>query len=328
MPSYRFCRPDDIPFLVRAVNECFVPHFPGTPAMSVEAFRREMKELDLWPSSCLVAADDERPIAVLTGTKREDETLISRIGVRPGETGREHGGHLVTSLSQKLAVLGPPRLVAEVPGELPRVARFFERLGWRREATFTDWRRPPSAGAGEPVPPGLVVPATVDELAASGALAAPPGAAWPRTRRTLLNRRESLFGLAVASPDRIEAWVVYDPAAETGLPGGESPRPRVGEELVSSPGGRREEPAAEAGRDRDRVETGPLEVVGFGAADEERRELLLGALLRHLIAAAAPGRPVCLARLAEGELPEPFLAGLGFAPDREYHRYAAEAKPL
>ena len=98
MPSYRFCRPDDIPFLVRAVNECYVPHFPGTPQMSVEAFRREMKELDLWPSSCLVAADDERPVAVLTGTKRADETLISRIGVRPGETGREHGGHLVTSL--------------------------------------------------------------------------------------------------------------------------------------------------------------------------------------------------------------------------------------
>lgn len=295
MPSYRFCRPDDIPFLVRAVNECYVPHFPGTPPMSVEAFRREMKELDLWPSSCLVAADDERPVAVLTGTKREDETLISRIGVRPGETGREHGGHLVTSLSQKLAVLGPPRLIAEVPGELARVARFFERLGWRREATFTDWRRPAAAGALEPVPPGLVALATVDELAASGALAAPPGAAWPRTRRTLLNRRESLLGLAVASPDRIEAWVVYDPAAETGPPGGEA---------------------------------GPLEVVGFGAADEERRELLLGALLRHLIAAAAPGRPVRLARLAEGELPEPFLAGLGFAPDREYHRYAAEAKPL
>ena len=182
-----------------------------------------------------------------------------------------------------------------MPADLPRVARFFERLGWRREATFTDWRRPAAAGAGEPVPPGLVAPVTVDELAASGVLAAPAGAAWPRTRRTLLNRRESLVGLAVASPDRIEAWVVHDPAGETGPPGGEA---------------------------------GPVEVVGFGVADEERRELLLGALLRHLIAAAAPGRPVRLARLAEGELPEPLLAGLGFAPDSEYHRYAAEAKPL
>lgn len=286
MSSYRFCRPDDIPFLVRAVNECFAVHFPGTAPMTVEGFRREMKELDLWPSSCLVAADDERPVAVLTGTKREDETLISRIGVRPGETGRGHGGHLVTSLSQKLAVLGPPRLVAEVPAELPRVARFFERLGWRREARFTDWRRPAAAEAAEPVPEGLVAPATVDELAASGALQAPPGAAWLRTRRTLLNRKEGLRGAAVASPDRIEAWVVYDPEAE-----------------------------------------GSLEVVGLGAADGAKRELLLGALLRHRVA-EAEGRPVRLARLGDEELPEALLTGLGFAPESEYHRYAAEAKPL
>ncbi len=148
MPSYRFCRPDDIPFLVRAVNECWAPHFPGTPPLTVEGFRREMKELDLWPSSSMVAADDETPVAVLTGTKREEETLISRIGVRPGETRKGHGGHLVTSLSQKLAVLGPPRLVAEVPGDLPDALRFFEGLGWRREATC------PGAGAGGDRGPG------------------------------------------------------------------------------------------------------------------------------------------------------------------------------
>ncbi|HUP43652.1 MAG TPA: GNAT family N-acetyltransferase, partial [Thermoanaerobaculia bacterium] len=262
-------------------------HFPGTAPMTVEGFRREMKELDLWPSSCLVAADDELPVAVLTGTKREDETLISRIGVRPGETGRGHGGHLVTSLSQKLAVLGPPRLVAEVPGNLPPVGRFFAGLGWRREASFTDWRRPAAAAAGEPVPEGLVAPVSLDELAAAGVLQAPAGAAWLRTRRTLLNRREGLRGMAVASPDRIEAWVVFDPEAGDGA----------------------------------------AEVVGFGAASEDRRVLLLRALLRHLVG-AAPGQALRLARLAEGELPEPLLAGLGFALEREYHRYAAEARPL
>jgi GNAT superfamily N-acetyltransferase len=241
-----------------------------------------------------VAAADERPVAVLTGTKREDETLISRIGVRPGELRRGHGGHLVTSLSQKLAVLGPPRLIAEVPAELPGAVAFFERLGWRREASFRDWLRPAAAGAVEPVPEGLIAPATPDQLAAAGALEVPPGAAWVRTRRTLLNRRESLLGLAVASPDRIEAWVLYDLAGEPSPPGGEA---------------------------------APLEVVGFGAADEDRRELLLGALLRHLISAAA-GQALRLARLADGELPKPLLASLGFAPDREYHRLATEAKPL
>lgn len=286
MPSYRFCRPDDIPFLVRAVNDCWAPHFPGTPPMTVESFRREMRELDLWPSSSMVAADDDTAVAVLTGTKREEETLISRIGVRPGETGKGHGGHLVTSLSQKLAVLGPPRLVTEVPGELGGACRFFEGLGWRREASFTDWERPPG-GAVEPVPEGLAVPASVAELAEAGALAVPEGAAWLRTRKTLMNRREGLLGLAVASPDRIEAWLAFDPEAADGA----------------------------------------AEVVGFGAAEGARRELLVGALLRRLIAAAA-GQRVRLARLAEAELSANLLTGLGFEAGTEYHRYATEAKPL
>ena len=216
MPSYRFCRPDDIPLLVRAVNECFVPHFPGAEAMTVDSFRREMKELDLWPSSCLVALAGPDPLAVLTGTKREEATLVSRIGVRPGEEGRGHGGHLVTSLSQKLAVLGPPRLLAEVPAGRPRVGRFFEHLGWRREAAFTDWHRPGGGGEGgggelEPVPAGLVAPVTVDELVAAGALETArevEAVACVRTRASLLGRRESLRGLALAGPDRIEAWLL------------------------------------------------------------------------------------------------------------------------
>lgn len=296
MPSYRFCRPDDIPFLVRAVNECFAAHFPGTPAMTVDSFRREMKELDLWPSSCMLALTDTDPIAVLTGTKREDETLVSRIGVRPGHEGQGHGGHLLTSLSQKLAVLGPPRLVAEVPAALPGVGRFFERQGWRRETAFTDWLRPaPSPGGAhvDPVPVGLVVPVTVDELAASGALESPPGAAWVRTRKSLQGRRESLEGLAVASPDRIEAWLLY---------------------------------AAPEGPHRPET---PVEVVAFGAAaagGTGHRALLVGALLRTLV--AKTGTPVRLLRLTEDEVPTSLLRGLGFTPEAEYHRHATEARPL
>ncbi len=294
MPSYRFCRPDDIPLLVRAVNECFAPHFPGTEAMTVDSFRREMRELDLWPSSCLVALGGPDPVAVLTGTKREAATLVSRIGVRPGEEGQGHGGHLLTSLSQKLAVLGPPRLLAEAPAALPRVGHFFERQGWRREATFTDWLRP-ARGEVEPVPEGLVAPVTVDELTAAGALEVPEDPAWVRTRPSLTNRRESLRGLAIAGPDRIEGWLLYAGPGEVG-------------------------------------EGAPAEVVGWGAAEPEaRRELLLGALLRHLIgllgATGGPNRSIRVARLGKDEAPARLLATLGFAPEAQYHRYEAEAQP-
>ncbi|MEE8586660.1 MAG: GNAT family N-acetyltransferase, partial [Acidobacteriota bacterium] len=110
MPSYRFCRPDDMPRLVQAINECYNAHFPGNPPLTLDNFQREVRELNVWPSNCMIAWRGEEPIAVSIATKREREVLVQRVGVRPGHQRQGHGLHLVTSLSQKLAVLGPSRL--------------------------------------------------------------------------------------------------------------------------------------------------------------------------------------------------------------------------
>ncbi len=206
MPAYRFCRPDDIPLLVRAVNECYNVHFPGLEPLTVEAYRAEMKELSVWPSNSMVALTGDDPIAVLIGTKRPDEILIIRLGVHPDHLRQGHGGHLVTSLSQKLAVLGPPRLVAEVPLDLGEVADFFTAAGYRREAIYVDWTQAP--GEVEPVPEGLVIPVTVDELADGGFLEIAGGVAWERTRESLVGCRGVLSGLAIATPERLEAFVL------------------------------------------------------------------------------------------------------------------------
>ena len=137
MSSYRFCRPDDIEYLVRAVHECWDVHFPDAEPMTVERFRDEMKFLDVWPSNCLVASTDGGPVAVLIGTKRTFEVAVLRLGVHPGHQRQGHGLHLLTSLSQKLAVLGPERLVAEVPRSRPGAVELFAAAGYVREATFT-----------------------------------------------------------------------------------------------------------------------------------------------------------------------------------------------
>ena len=47
MASFRFCRPDDIEGLVDAVNRTYLVHFPGLAPMTVETFKREIKELNL-----------------------------------------------------------------------------------------------------------------------------------------------------------------------------------------------------------------------------------------------------------------------------------------
>lgn len=146
MVAYRFCRPDDIPLLVSAINRCYTPHFPAAPALTVDDFRREMREAGLWPSNCMVATAGDEPVAVVLGTKAAGEVEVRRIGVAPGHQRHGHGRHLLASLGHKLAVLGPPRLVADVPVTLPAALAFFAALGWREEARVQGEGRGATAG--------------------------------------------------------------------------------------------------------------------------------------------------------------------------------------
>ena len=118
MSSYRFCRTDDMQLLADAYNACYRPHFDGLAEMTVERFKGLIRELDLWCSSCMVASDEAgRPIGVLLAGKREQEkeNLIWAVGTHPDHLRQGHARHLMTSLSSKLAILGPPRLLAELP---------------------------------------------------------------------------------------------------------------------------------------------------------------------------------------------------------------------
>lgn len=241
MPSYRFCRPDDIPYLVRAVGECYDVHFRDAPAMTLERFRAEMKSLDLWPSNCMVASSDDGPVAVLIGTKRAEEVLVLRIGVRADHQRQSHGVHLLTSLSQKLAVLGPERLIAEVPRNLPGLADFMAAAGYRREVTYTDSFRAPAPV--EPVPEGLVTPVSVRELEGEDVFEISPDVAWSRRHETLLAGKDELEGVAIVTPERIEAFALHHPA----------------------------------------VDGSGVDVVAAIAAPGQRRELFTELLLRHLI---------------------------------------------
>lgn len=214
MTAYRFCRPDDIPLLVQAINDCYDVYFPDQPPMTLERFRDEMRSLDVWPSNCMLAISGKDPVAVLIGTKREHEVLVHHIGVRPGHERLGHGSHMVTSLSQKLAVLGPPRLVAEVPHAIHGLSLFFESCEYSFEATYVDYWNPGLLG--EPAPEELVVKVTVAELLESEVLIVPERVAWERQLETLHNLQSELSGFAVVSPERIEAYCLYRSSRESG----------------------------------------------------------------------------------------------------------------
>ena len=56
----------------------------------------------------------------------------------------------------------------------------------------------------------FVIPVTVDDLAANGLLEGDhPQTCWERSVETLTARKEEIAGLAVASDERIEAYILY-----------------------------------------------------------------------------------------------------------------------
>lgn len=207
MPSYRFCRSDDIPRLVAAYNRCWLASFPDAEPLDEAGLKRWIREEQLWTSSCMLAVEGDEPVAVLLGCKRDHATLVYRLAVHPEHRRREHGRHLLTSLSSKLAILGPPLLVAELPGDREDLAAFFRACGWEAGARRADWSR--QAGASTPEPrPGMVIPFTVDDLLANDAFEAGPDRAWGRDLPALEARRDRLQGLALATFEGIEAtWL-------------------------------------------------------------------------------------------------------------------------
>lgn len=208
MSAYRFCRTDDIGLLVDALNHCWAPHFPGQPLETVASFKRSIRDLQVWCSSCMVAFAGAEPIAVLIGAKRASATLIHRIAVHPDHTRQGHGRHLLDSLGSKLAILGPPRLVAEVPEALEAASALFSACGYVREGELTDYILEPQERAGGHA--GLVIPISVDDLAANGLLGEDyPSTCWDRAVETLTARKNEVDGLAVASDERIEAYLLY-----------------------------------------------------------------------------------------------------------------------
>ena len=208
MSAYRFCRTDDIELLVDALNRCWSPYFPGDPSMTPAALKRSIRDLQVWCSSCMVAFSDADPIGVLIGAKRSSGTLIHKIAVHPDHLRQGHGRHLLTSLSSKLAILGPPRIVAEIPETFTAACELFIASGYTQEVVLTDYVlnrdvNPSTRG-------GFLIPVTVDDLAANGLLGEPDlEVCWERSVETLTARKDEIAGVAVASDERIEAHVLY-----------------------------------------------------------------------------------------------------------------------
>jgi GNAT superfamily N-acetyltransferase len=208
--AYRFCRTDDIALLVDALNRCWAPYFPDELPMTPAAFKRSIRDLQVWCSSCMVAFSGSDAIGVLIGAKRPSGTLVHKIAVHPDHRRQGHGRHLLASLGSKLAILGPPRIVAEVPETLAPACALFSASGYVQEAILTDYVLHVEENDAREVVDRLMIPVTVDDLAANGLLGeVHPQVCWRRSVETLTARKDDIAGLAVVSDERIEACLLY-----------------------------------------------------------------------------------------------------------------------
>jgi GNAT superfamily N-acetyltransferase len=218
LSAYRFCRTDDIGLLVDALNRCWAPYFPDEPLMTPAAFKRSIRDLQVWCSSCMVAFSNSDPIGVLIGAKRPSGTLVYKIAVHPDHRRQGHGRHLLASLGSKLAILGPPRIIAEVPETLVPACELFSASGYVQEVLLTDYVLQLEENDVREVDRDgrFVIPVTVDDLAANGFLGeTDPQWCWERAVETLTARKDDIAGLAVASDERIEAYVLYGAGTTT-----------------------------------------------------------------------------------------------------------------
>jgi len=180
-----------------------------------EAFKRSIRDLQVWCSSCMVAFSGPDPVGVLIGAKRPSGTLVHKIAVHPDHRRQGHGRHLLASLGSKLAILGPPRIVAEVPETLVPARELFGASGYVEEARLTDYVSDREANDVGEAAGMFVMPVTIDDLAANGLLGEDhPQVCWQRSVETLTARKDDIAGLAVASDERIEAYLLYTRTAE------------------------------------------------------------------------------------------------------------------
>lgn len=141
---YRFCRPEDIPMIVRAINACYDIHFPESPPMTEAQFRADMGLISVWPSNTMVVLEDDQPVGVIVGTKRPYGCWIAKLGVRPEYQRQGVGRYIVEALTRKLSIIGPRTISVDVPIANAAAIAFFQALGFETWAHYQSFTGHPS----------------------------------------------------------------------------------------------------------------------------------------------------------------------------------------
>lgn len=204
MLCVRFVAQDELPLLARGIQDCYAEE-AQTSEQVLAGLRRDVAELDIWWGGCLVALEDQQPVGVLVGARRDKSLLIQRLGVLPRCKGQGLEQRMLGLLTEKMRAEGVERLIAEVPqGALEHV---FEQAGFEPHAEYQDLEQilPLSTLRA----PAAVHDYSVEELLAYPGLWHGESHAWARSYRTLHARRGSLQGSGLSTGGRLIAALIH-----------------------------------------------------------------------------------------------------------------------
>ena len=206
MPSYRFCRPDDLALIVQAINHCCRIHETDAPEMTEERLKEHMTLFAVRPGNCMVALERQQPVAAVISTRREAGAWIQSLGCQPAYQRRGVASQLVEALVRKIAIQRTEDITVDVPEDNDAALNFFQAVGFEERGCLVTL-------AGEPDGPvdtsGEVVQAPAAELLdAYEAFHAIP-ACWERSADSLAGYGELIQGYAYRENGVIRGYLLH-----------------------------------------------------------------------------------------------------------------------
>jgi len=206
MPSYRFCRPDDLTLIVRAINTCYRMHYPDEPEMTEERFKEQMTLFAVRPGNCMVALERQQPIGVVVSTKRDYGAWIQAVGCQPAFQRRGIATQLVEALLRKIAIQRTPIVTVDVPADNSAARRFFEALDFTVRGHYLSYQGPTPeiTRAAEHIEP---IPAP--DLLAYYAQFHPIPACWERDAASLAGYGALPQGYAYYAQGTLQGYLIH-----------------------------------------------------------------------------------------------------------------------
>ena len=206
MPSYRFCRPDDLELIVQAINKCCRIHETDTPEMTEELLKTHMTLFAVRPGNCMVALERQQPVAAVISTRREGEAWIQTLGCQPAYQRRGLASQLIEALVRKIAIQRTEDIAVDVPEDNEAALQFFHSVGFEERGHLVTLEGQPMGPVGSSGD-AVQVP-TADLLREYQSFHALPRC-WERSVDSLAGYGELLQGCAYRETGITQGYLLY-----------------------------------------------------------------------------------------------------------------------